>query len=218
MPQTTIILANGQVSEPDTLRCRLADLEIGTVIAADGGSVHAEAFGLTLDAVIGDMDSIPDSLREKLEAQGTAFHQSPSHKDETDLELVLLHAIDQGAESIVILGALGGRLDMSIANIMLLNHPRLAGIHIELWAGDQTAWLMRSPGQELSGNPGDTLSLIPLGGDAQGVSTHRLAYPLVDEMLVFGPARGVSNVFEGHTARVDLREGLLLAVHTPGKA
>jgi thiamine pyrophosphokinase len=218
MPQTTIILANGQLSEPDILCQRLADLGTGPVFAADGGSIYAAALGLTLDAVIGDMDSIPDSLRRTLEAQGTAFHQSPSHKDETDLELALLYAIDQGAESIVILGALGGRLDMSIANIMLLTHPRLAGTPIELWAGDQTAWLICPPGQDLTGNPGDTLSLIPLGGDAQGVSTHRLAYPLVDETLVFGPARGVSNIFEAHTARVDLREGLLLAVHTPGKA
>ncbi len=218
MPQTTIILANGQLSEPDVIRRHLADLDTGPVIAADGGSVHAEALGLALDAVIGDMDSIPGSLREKLEAQGTTFNQSPSHKDETDLELALLYAIDQGAQSIVILGALGGRLDMSIANIMLLTHPRLITVHIELWVGNQTVWLIRPPGQELTGEPGDTLSLIPLGGDAQGVSTHRLAYPLVDETLVFGPARGVSNVFEGHTARVDLRKGLLLAVHTPGRA
>ncbi|MBN1120024.1 MAG: thiamine diphosphokinase [Anaerolineae bacterium] len=218
MPQTTIILANGQLSDPDIILRRLADLDIGTVIAADGGSVHAGALGLTLDAVIGDMDSIPGSLRETLEAQRVIFRQSPRHKDETDLELALLHAIDQGAESIVILGALGGRLDMSIANIMLLSHPRLAGTPIEMWAGDQTAWLMRPPGQDLTGEPGDTLSLIPLGGDAQGVSTHRLAYPLIGETLVFGPARGVSNVFEERTARVDLREGLLLAVHTPGRA
>ncbi len=218
MSHTTIILANGQLEEPDIIRHRLADLDAGTVIAADGGSVHAGALGLTLDAVIGDMDSIPGSLREKLKAQGTIFSQSPRHKDETDLELALLHAIDQGAESIVILGALGGRLDMLIANIMLMNHPRLARIHIEMWAGNQTAWLMRPPGQDLVGGPGDTLSLIPLGGDARGVSTHRLAYPLIDETLVFGPARGVSNVFEDDRARVDLREGLLLAVHTPGRA
>jgi thiamine pyrophosphokinase len=218
MPQTTIILANGQLTEPDIIRHRLADLDIGTVIAADGGSIHAEALGLTPDAVIGDMDSIPESLREKLKSQGTTFRESPRRKDETDLELALLHAIDQGAETIVILGALGGRLDMSIANIMLLNHPRLAGTPIEMWAGNQTAWLMRPPGQDLTGEPGDTLSLIPLGGDAQGVSTHRLAYPLIDETLVFGPARGVSNVFEAHMARVDLRDGLLLAVHTPGRA
>ena len=218
MPHTTIILANGQLAEPDVILRRLADLDIGPVIAADGGSIHAGALGLILDMVIGDMDSIPDLLRESLEEQGTGFKQSPGHKDETDLELALIDAIDQGAKSIVVLGALGGRLDMSISNIMLLTHPRLEGTPVELWAGNQTAWLIRPPGQDLTGNPGDTLSLIPLGGDAQGVSTHRLAYPLIDETLVFGPARGVSNVFETNTARVDLRDGLLLVVHTPGRA
>jgi thiamine pyrophosphokinase len=67
---------------------------------------------------------------------------------------------------------------------------------------------------ELHGAPGDLVSLIPIGGDARGVTTEGLQYPLSDEPLLFGPARGLSNVLVGTEARVRVREGLVIIVHT----
>ena len=55
--------------------------------------------------------------------------------------------------------------------------------------------------------PGDLLSLLPLGGDAIGVTTEGLQYPLHDETLFLGQARGVSNVFTGSRAAITLRRG-----------
>jgi thiamine pyrophosphokinase len=188
------------------------------VIAADAGARHGEALGLQLDVVVGDLDSLSADEVARLRAAGVMVERSPAHKDETDFELALLYAAEQGAKRIVVVGALGGRLDMALANIQLIAHPALEGTRIELWSGRQTAWIIRPPGDEMDGQPGDTLSLLPLGGAAVGVTTHRLAYPLNDETLPIGPARGVSNVFEADSAQVDLREGLLLAVHTPGHA
>jgi thiamine pyrophosphokinase len=66
----------------------------------------------------------------------------------------------------------------------------------------------------LTGAAGDLLSLLPLGGDAAGVTTAGLAYPLRDETLYLGQARGISNVFEGVEAQVWLRDGMLLVIHT----
>jgi len=217
--QHAIVLANGEIQDADELRERLAGISSGAlVLAANGGSRHVQALGLTPDLVIGDLDSISPALREQFEAQGVAVRQAPARKDETDLELALLHAAAQGAEQIVVVGALGGRLDMTLANILLMTHPALGSTHIELWTGSQTAWLIRPPGADVRGQPGDTLSLVPLAGDAIGVTTHGLEYPLADDVLVFGPARGVSNVITAPGARVELREGLLLAIHTTGRA
>jgi thiamine pyrophosphokinase len=67
---------------------------------------------------------------------------------------------------------------------------------------------------ELPGAAGDLLSLLPLGGDAVGVTTAGLQYPLRDETLFQGEARGVSNVFTGAHARITLRRGALLVIHT----
>jgi thiamine pyrophosphokinase len=216
--QTAIVLVNGLIDEIEVVRARLRACPDAPVIAADAGARHAGALGLRLDAVVGDLDSLGADEAARLRERGVAVERAPTHKDETDFELALLYAVQRGASRIVVVGALGGRLDMALANIQLIAHPALAAIRVELWSGRQTAWIIRPPGAEMDGQPGDTLSLIPLGGAAVGVTTHRLAYPLNDETLPIGPARGVSNVFEESSARVDLREGLLLAVHTPGHA
>jgi thiamine pyrophosphokinase len=140
-----------------------------------------------------------------------------AEKDETDLELALLHATDIGVKDIVVLGAFGNRIDMTLSNLLLLSHPSLISAHIEYWYGYQTAWLIRPPGDEIHGQSGDTLSLIPLEGDAEGITTHELYYPLNDEKLVFGPARGISNVLTASVAHVELASGTLIAVHSPGE-
>jgi thiamine pyrophosphokinase len=64
------------------------------------------------------------------------------------------------------------------------------------------------------GQPGDIVSLIPLGGDVTGIVTEGLVYSLKDEPLVSGPARGISNVMTSEVARVTLKSGALLVVHS----
>ena len=218
MAHRAVVLANGCLDDVETLRARLKDWQGVLTVAADGGGRHAKALGLPLHVVVGDLDSLDEVNRIVLSANGTHFEVVPAHKDETDLELALLYAVRQGADEIAVLGALGGRLDMALANILLLAHPLLAGVHVELWAGQQTAWLIRPPVGEVRGQLGDTLSLIPLGGEVTGITTQGLEYPLKGETLTFGPARGVSNVLTAPLARVEVQQGLLLAVHTPGRA
>lgn len=204
-----IIFANGVMPDPPIAAARW--VQPGDVIvAADGGTRHVLAAGLMPAHVIGDLDSLDIGLRARLEAAGTVFHVHPPAKDETDLELALLWAAEQRAEVIIILGALGGRPDQELANLLLLALPALAGREVAL-VGD--GWVIRCiRGGEtllLRGTPGATVSLLPLGGDACGVSTMGLAYPLRDETLRFGPARGVSNVMEGREATIMVREGLV---------
>ena len=218
MTERAIIVANGALTGPEVLRARLDGWRDALVIAADGGGHNAVDLGLRVDVVIGDQDSLDAALREHLAEQGAQFETVPAHKDETDLELALLYAARQGVDEMVILGAVGKRLDMSLANILLLTLPELEGRPVRLWDGGQTAWLITPPGDAVRGQPGDTLSLIPLGGPAEGIRTDGLDYPLRDETLMFGPARGVSNVLCSEHAEVRLRAGILLAVHTPGRA
>jgi thiamine pyrophosphokinase len=124
----------------------------------------------------------------------------------------------RGVTWIRVIGGIGDRLDQTLSNVYLLALPELVGRDARLVAGTQSAWVI-SPGESvIRGAKGDTVSLIPLGGAAQGVRTEDLYYPLVDEPLYFGPARGISNVMQEDMARVWLREGLLLVVHTLGRA
>lgn len=214
--EPVLVVANGELDE--AVGPRLRGATFSRIIAVDGGAAHCVRLGLRPDLVVGDLDSLHPGLQARLAEAGSVFERHPAEKDETDLELALLRAISLGARRIILAGALGGRPDMSLANQLLLALPEFEGVRIELWESRGTAWLLRPPGEEVVGAPGDTLSLVPLAGDAKGLVTEGLAYPLRDETLVFGRTRGLSNVFTGVHARVGLRSGILLAVHVPGRA
>jgi len=202
-----LVFANGDLG--DTACPHDVDL----VLCADGGVRHANALGIRPDVVIGDLDSLPGHEREALETRGVHLIRYPRAKDETDLELALLHAVGRGAQRITVLGVRGGRLDHELGNLLLLGHPALRYIDVRLRAGVQEAMLITGE-RSLHGQEGDLLSLLPIGGDAYGITTEGLEYALCDEALHLGLARGVSNVFTASTVTVQVRSGLLLAVHT----
>ena len=209
-----VIVAGGRSAGDDEWRRWVREGD--WIVGADGGAARALAWGLRPDLVIGDMDSLSAEARAELEAQGCRCVEHPRAKDETDLELALVHAAEQGAEEIVVLGALGGRLDHALANVLLLTLPQLAGLPVRIASGDEEALLARG-GESVSitGQPGDLVSLLPLGGDVQGVTTQGLAWALHGDTLRFGFSRGVSNEMIGSAARVEVKRGLLLVVHGP---
>lgn len=209
-----VIFANGVLDDPEAAASDWVS-EDTLIVGADGGTHHSLAAGLTPHHVIGDVDSLSEDVRDRLAAQGTAFHVSPPAKDETDLELALLWAADQpDVETIVILGGLGGRPDQALANLLLLALPALAELTVTVVDGSWAIRLIRGGARvTLSGEPGDRLSLIPLSGDAERVTTQGLVFPLEDEMLCFGRARGVSNRFEGAEVTVAVGSGLVWSFH-----
>jgi thiamine pyrophosphokinase len=196
------------------------------VIAADYGAHHARAWGWPIHLVVGDLDSLPAGEAAALKDAAVPVLIAPQAKDETDLELALALAFDLGPDEVVICAALGGRVDHLLANVLLLARPELDVVSAVIADGPATVRMMRgdrggAEGQgsrgahlELKGAAGDLLSLLPVGGDAVGVTTGGLVYPLRDETLYMGQARGVSNVFEGGAAHVWQRGGLLLVIHT----
>ncbi len=209
-----LIVANGVIAEGQVLVSRLREWAPDRVICADAGAALAVALGFTPDVIIGDMDSLADEAGYP----GALFIRHPAAKNESDLELAVAWAIEQDASECVLVGALGGRLDMVLANFMLLAHPSFIGARVSIWEGSQSAWLLHPPGGLIDGHTGDTLSLLPLGAAASGITTSGLRYPLRDESLIPGPARGVSNVFLEDTVEVSFKVGCLLVVHTPGRA
>ncbi len=212
-----LIFANGDVNDGVMVRRALAQFPDALVIAADGGARVALAYELYPQVVIGDMDSIAPEMLAVLEVHGAEIHGYRREKDETDLELALRFAAEQGAQAIRVIGAVGDRLDHTLSNIALLALPALAGLDVRLVARGQMAWLA-APGEcVLEGAPGDTVSLLPMDGAVEGLETDGLYYPLRQERLTFGPARGMSNVMTGAQARVRSASGLLLIIHTAGE-
>ena len=203
-----VIFANGVFSHPEIDRARLRPDD--WLIAADGGARHCQTLGLTPAVLIGDFDSIKNQERQTLEQQGVAVVPFPKNKNETDLELALRYAVEGGVNEVLILAGMGSRWDQSLANLLLPVIAELSDVQIRLIDGPQEAVLVRD-GETLKllGQPGDKVSLIPLGGDAYGVTTHGLEYPLQDDTLYFGATRGVSNVLLDEEATIHLDRGIM---------
>ena len=204
-----IIIANGQIHDGDFLRSLVAPTDL--VICADGGVSNALALGLQPQVVIGDLDSFDSDLQAQLEGEGCQVLVYPARKDETDLELALYYAIDIGVDEILILGALGGRIDQTLANVLLLALPELRSVQARILDGRQEVFLIRDEAL-VEGQVGDTLSLLPLTEEVTGIYTEGLEYPLENGTLYLGPALGVSNTLTAPQARVRVGQGLLLAV------
>jgi len=189
------------------------------VIAADGGARNALEAGLSPEIVIGDLDSLTGSARADLASRGVRFVIHPARKDETDLELAIRHALERGATDLVLFSALGGRWDQSLANILLLALPALRDVPTRIVDAHQTmALIFGGRAARIHGRPGDILSLVPLGGDARGVTIEGCEYPLRDAVLPFGHTLGISNVLAEPAARVRVTDGIVLAIHAHSDA
>jgi thiamine pyrophosphokinase len=208
---TILIFANGDIPEVDWIRPYLSASSF--VIAADGGSRHLLLLDYPPDLLIGDLDSLPPEAQAWREMNDGNLIIYPHDKNETDLELALLYAVHHFDDDIQIFGALGGRLDQTLANIMLLAHPILAGRRVELMTENQRAWLVTDH-TEVKGQIGDLISIVPISGDVLVKETTGLRWPLSDEVLSVGPARGVSNEMIAPLATITITYGTFLCIHT----
>jgi thiamine pyrophosphokinase len=211
-----LIVADGDVPNRAQVDRVLGTAPVELVVAADGGALKAVALGFTPDVVVGDSDSLSPADIETLRSGGVEVVIHPSAKNESDTELALGEALRRGATELVVIGAFGGaRLEHTVANLLLLALPEVEGCDVVLADGASVVRLLSAPGAlELVGARGDFVSLLPLTPVVDGVTTHGLEYPLLDEALTQGPARGLSNVMTGVRAQISARTGRLLVVHT----
>ncbi|MBI5839145.1 MAG: thiamine diphosphokinase [Chloroflexi bacterium] len=213
-----IIFANGELPNPESARALLRPDDF--LIAADGGTMHILNLGLVPNIVIGDMDSMQESVLLRLGNSNVEMRRYPADKNETDLELALGYAIESGYREIIIVAALGGRLDQTLANISLLAdlrpfdvaRGRPSTFNLRLDDGVEEIFFCRSQVQ-VRGRSGDIVSLIPWGREATGVVTENLKWPLSNETLYPHKTRGVSNEMLGEEASIKIDSGLLLIIH-----
>jgi thiamine pyrophosphokinase len=210
-----LIVADGDVPSRVAIE-RLLGAPPDLVVAADGGALKAERLGYAPDVVVGDQDSLSTADAGRLQAAGSEVVVHPAAKDESDTELAVREAVTRGATRLLIVGAFGGaRLEHTIANLLLLAMPELSALDVRLADARSDVGLIEGGrALQVPGEAGDFVSLFPLEPRVEGVTTHGLAYPLTDEPLVQGPARGLSNVMTGSEASISTRAGRLLVVHT----
>ena len=210
MKNRAIIFVNGDLPNPAAAKKLLAADDF--ILAVDGGTRHALDLGLIPSVVIGDLDSLDAANRRVLEWEGVEIIRYPTDKNETDLELALDYLAERGYERILLIAALGGRLDQTLGNLALLTAESRAGLDIRLDDGVEEVFFVRNQAQ-IHGRSGEIVSLIPWGAAVTGIRTEGLRWQLSAETLYPQKTRGISNEMTGDLAKIRLESGLLLVIH-----
>ena len=186
------------------------------VVAADSGATHALAAGRRVDVLVGDLDSAPPDIVDRVRADGGRLEWHRPDKNATDLALALDVAVAlRPTSGVTVVGGHGGRLDHLLGNLLLLAAPAYADVAIDAVLGPARVVVVRGR-RTLRGRPRELVTLLPVGGPARGVSTERLLFPLSDATLEPGTTWGVSNQLVGKEAAVRVGNGTVLAV-LPGQ-
>ena len=206
-----IIFANGEL--PDIKYARTILHEDDYLICADGGARHALALGVKPHLIIGDMDSTTNETLKNFQQLGVEIEIYPRDKNETDLELAIARAVEHEPKEIIIVAALGGRMDQTLANIALLSNPYLVSRNVCLDDGAEEIFFVQNQAQ-VRGRSGDIVSLIPWGEPVHGVQTQNLRWQLNSETLYPDKTRGISNEMISNVVSIKIESGLLLVIHT----
>jgi len=194
-----LVVAGGDVPQ-GLLQAELTDA--GIVICADGGARYLATTGRLPDILIGDMDSIDAGLLHKLESSDVEIIRAATWKDETDAQLAVDEAIARGADEIVMLGMLGGRIDHALGNLMLL--LRSAQRNVRSVVKDKKVEITAATGAvEVAGKAGETVSLLPVGSGVSVRYLDGLRYGAKEPLaLPLDSPVGVSNVMTADKAHI----------------
>jgi len=208
---TVLIFANGPLGQPPGLISHIEQADL--IIGADGGANHCIALGIVPDILLGDLDSVEPAVLEKCKKSGVVLHRYPERKNATDLELSLDLALEKGACKVWLLGAHGGRWDMSLAGIMLAANEKYRSMRITLFGEDCTMKILH-PGtlHRFDTQVGSTVSFLPLKNDISGITLTGFEYPLTDHAIPYGSTRGISNIVQSTAATEQHGSGILLCV------
>jgi thiamine pyrophosphokinase len=211
MSQIINIISGGHLGDRNFFQKKIASLKNGLIICCDGGVRHLQQTGIKPDVIIGDMDSIDPALLDNYSREGVKIIKYPANKDFTDTELALDYAINLKPEAIYIWGALGGRIDHTLSNVFLLEKGK--ALSIKIYLIDEYCEVFLLNDKVVFGKSAEqTVSLIALSPQVEGITLRGFLYPLDDAILRMGESRGVSNIIKEDDAAVSVRSGNLLVI------
>jgi thiamine pyrophosphokinase len=165
------LICGAPIENPEKIKQRIA--EFPCLIAVNGGMNHCKKLGIRPNLIVGDLDSADSNLLGDIPVR-----RYPKDKDQTDLEIAL-GLISENVQEMTIFGALQGRTDHILGNLILLSrYPGKAFLESEnerLFVIDEKASFATYPGQ--------IISLIPLNGPVKGIHAKQLKWPLVNRTL-----------------------------------
>ena len=186
------------------------------ILAADSGMNALYAAAVTPDIIIGDFDSADEKILAFFQQnKAIDFCTLNPEKDDTDTEFAIRESIRRGADSITIIGGTGTRLDHVLGNISLLGIGFEEQISMELLDEHNRIRMIQKPlTLEKDAQYGKYVSLIPYGGDVQGITLRGFKYPLSDYTMGGFNSLGISNEIVDEKAVIELPGGSLLVIES----
>ncbi|CEN76660.1 thiamine pyrophosphokinase (TPK) (Thiamine diphospho kinase) [[Clostridium] sordellii] len=206
------IILNGEIKSKDFLQYTISSNGYEYIICADGGAKHLYELDIIPHYILGDLDSLEEHIIEFYKRKKVEFKKFPSRKNETDTQLCVHLANELGVEELHLLGALGGRVDHTLANINLMYYIKELGIKPIIKSENEDIYIIENENITICGQKGNTVSIIPLKGDLKGITLKNLEYPLNDANIKFGDPIGLSNVMTEDSFNVNLDKGSILII------
>lgn len=178
-------------------------------IAADSGYKNAKLLGERVDIFIGDRDSYSEDL-----PSGIEIIALKPEKDLTDTQAAVEVALERGADDIVIVGGLSGRLDHTMSNLGILADAKERGFYACAVDGANRVRYIKNDSILIARSGYRYLSLICVGDIAKGVEAQGVKYPLKNAKLKGELQYAVSNEIEGNCAFVSVKKGALLIIES----
>ena len=182
-----------------------------TIFCADGGAQYTYQLNLMPDLILGDLDSLSEELIKFYKQHNVKFNQFPSEKDKSDTQLLLETIIDKGYKEIVLLAALGGRFDHTLANLYLLEGVFEKDVEIKIITPDNHLEIIKEE-KIIKDQARKTVSFLPLSNQVKGVDLTGFKYELEDDQLTRGETLGLSNIIQSNSAQIKVKKGTLLMI------
>lgn len=196
------------------LKPKVGDL----IIAADSGYLTARRLGVVPDILLGDLDSLDKSRLSKNELDTLEKIIVPPIKDDTDTQLAVDTAISRGADNIIIVGGLGGRLDHTLSSVFMLEHISKQGVGCLMTDGKNRIRPMLADGEHSCSirlsRGYKYLSLVSITDKCTGVAVSGVFYPLDVVELTRSYSYAVSNEITADCAEISLTQGTLLVIES----
>lgn len=206
------IILNGEIENYETTKSIINNENYDYIICADGGANHSYKMDIIPNYILGDLDSVHSDVVDYYKSNNVAFKQFPAKKNETDAELCIYLATTLKANQIDFIGGLGGRVDHMIANINLLYYVKDQNIIPRILTDKEEIYIAIDEEISLRGQVGDTISVIPVKGDAYGVTLKNLEYPLENYHMKYSVPIGISNIMLEQECKVKVDSGTLLII------
>ncbi len=211
MKKVLFVIAGGQIRNLSFFQAKLSELNPSGIICADSGAGHLYSIGIIPHVIIGDMDSLTAEMLEYFKERGCKIIRYPEAKDETDTQLALEYAFGMAPDEIYLFGAIGTRIDHTLANISLLVYGAKKGMNVR-FIDEWCEASIVSRELVIDGEPGQTVSLLPFSDVVKGITLDGFEYPLKDGVMEVGRPYGISNRLTSKRGVISVSTGYLLVI------